>query len=103
MTKNGNKINQLLKEQGLDWHDYGRCSLWSSKTYLATMVNGYSPNATNFHIHSNEDGTYFIDNGIMNPNYHAYILHAENVQEEDLCSVFIDLIKKTVDFSNLMN
>lgn len=101
MIKNGNKISQLLKDQGFDWHDYGRCSLRSGKNYLSALVNSHTENHQLFEIYSVENGTYYITNGIMNPKYHAYVLFAENIQEHELFKVFRTLIQENVNLSNL--
>lgn len=97
----GRKIYRILDQYDFDWHKYGRSSVTASKNYLYCVINAYHKNAKTFRINSLDDGTFMIDNGIVNPNYAAYHVYEECIQEYDLAETFVRLVEENVDVSNL--
>jgi len=63
---NGTRINELLKNQGFDWENYGIVSLSSTSVGLKIMVNCRTSNATWYHINDTGNEKFQVTKGLFN-------------------------------------
>ena len=60
----GTEISELLRKQDFNWHNYGRCQLYSTTTGLRALVNSHTSDATWFIIDETDNNTFKITKGI---------------------------------------